>query len=101
MERFIIFEPVFVAGSSQSCTVFIRYTILALYLMILVIFCYLNHFFINDCHVSGIQWESGKKCREFDGYDSIFLIGYSLGRFRVMAELLMGGFRIAGFERPL
>lgn len=73
MERFIIFELVFVAGSSQSCTVFIRHTILALYLMIPVIFCYLNHFFINDCHVSGIQWESSKKCREFDGYDSIFL----------------------------
>ena len=61
MERFIIFELVFVAGSSQSYTVFIRYTILALYLMIPVMFCYLSHFFINDCHVSGMQKNNNEK----------------------------------------
>lgn len=48
MERFIIFELVFVLSSSQSYTVFIRYTVLALYLMIPIVFCCLNQFFQSD-----------------------------------------------------
>lgn len=48
MERFIIFELMFVLCSSQSYTVFIRYTVLALYLMIPIVFCCLNRFFQSD-----------------------------------------------------
>lgn len=48
MEKFIIFQLLFAVSSSQSYTVFIRYTILSLYLMIPVVYCCMNHFFCGD-----------------------------------------------------
>lgn len=89
MEKFIIFELVFTVSSSQSYTVFIRYTFLCLYLMIPVIFCCLNHFFVNDIHPRATKArERGRKTADIVNLASrtLFLAFVLILFFMVLRE---------------